>query len=266
MKKLNIIKIGGNVIDNPDYVEPFLKEFAQIEGPKILIHGGGKLASTLAEKLGVKQVLIDGRRVTNIKTLKITTMVYGGLINKNLVAKLQALNCNAIGLCGADGNLIKSKKRENTEIDYGYVGDITTDCVNINLIHQFINMDLTLVICPISYDGKSGLLNTNADTIASVVAVSLSKLYDVNLTYCFEKNGVLFDTKDEDSFMKDLKKSEYSRLKTTGIISNGMIPKLDNAFDAIDNGVKNIIICHSKNITCKMFQIKGTQLINDGTN
>ena len=266
MEKLHVIKIGGNVIDNPHYIEPFLEEFSQIKGPKILIHGGGKLASTLAEKLGIKQVLIDGRRVTNIKTLKITTMVYGGLINKNLVAKLQALNCNAIGLCGADGNLVRSKKRENTEIDYGYVGDITPDCINSNLIRQFINMGLTLVISPISYDGKGGLLNTNADTMASVIATALSNLYEVKLTYCFEKKGVLLDTKDDDSFIESLNKSDYLKLKTKGIISNGMIPKLDNAFEAIDKGVKNIIICHSKNITSKMCQIQGTQLINDEIN
>ena len=261
MKKIHIIKIGGNVIDNPKYIEPFLENFSKIEGPKILIHGGGKLATTLAEKLGVKQVMIEGRRVTNLKTLKITTMVYGGLINKNIVAKLQALHCNAMGFCGADGNLVRSNKREHNEIDYGYVGDINENGINTSLIKQLINLGLTLVISPISYDGKGGLLNTNADTMASEFAKALSKLYDVELTYCFEKQGVLLNTKDENSFITNLNKEDYLKLKTNGTISNGMIPKLDNAFNAIDNGVKTITICHSNSITPMKHKIRGTQLV-----
>lgn len=261
MKKLHVIKIGGYVIDNPDCIEPFIENFAGISDRKILVHGGGKLASTLAEKLGVKQVLVEGRRITNIKTLKITTMVYGGLINKNIVAKLQKFNCNAIGFCGADGNLIRSKKREVDKVDFGYVGDITDDGINISLFDKLFEMGITPVISPISYDGNGGLLNTNADTMAANIAIALSSLYDVELTYCFEKNGVMLDTKIDDSFVRELSKEQYIDLKERGVVSNGMIPKLDNAFSALDRGVNSIKICHSQNITSLMSKISGTQLL-----
>jgi acetylglutamate kinase len=262
MKKLHVIKIGGNVIDNPEYIEPFIENFAGINERKVLVHGGGKLASTLAEKLGIKQVLVEGRRITNIKTLKITTMVYGGLINKNIVAKLQKYNCNSIGFCGADGNLIKSKKREFDKVDFGYVGDILDEGINVDLLDTILKMGITPVISPITYDGKGGLLNTNADTIAAAIAIGLSSIYDVELTFCFEKNGILLDTRREDSFIHELHKKQYDDLKERGIVSNGMIPKLDNAFSALDKGVKAINICHSQNITSNMSKIKGTQLIN----
>ena len=262
MQPLHIIKIGGNVIDDHLQLDNFLELFSKIHGHKLLVHGGGKLATTLANKLGVNQTIIDGRRVTNTKTLKITTMVYGGLINKNIVTKLQALNCNAIGFCGADGNLVKSKKREHSEIDYGYVGDILSDGVNVILFEQFINMGIIPIICPITHDGAGNLLNTNADTMASRISSALSSTYNTTLTYCFEKNGVLMDVEHEESCIPALNKKAYLKLKAEGIISKGMIPKLDNAFDALESGVKHVTICHAKYLSTVTSPIKGTQLLN----
>jgi len=245
MKKLYIIKIGGNVIDNPIALEQFLMELAKIDALKILVHGGGKLATELAKRLGVSQAMVNGRRITDAETLKITTMVYAGLINKQIVAFLQSKQCNAIGLSGADLNLISAKKREVLDIDYGFVGDVFTAGVNSKVLSQFLDNRIVPVFSAICHDGNGQLLNTNADTIASALAIALSGTYEVQLNYFFEKKGVLENVADEDSVMKLITKTKYKQLVLDGTISKGMIPKMENAFDAIQNGVKSVVIAHS---------------------
>jgi acetylglutamate kinase len=254
MKTIKIVKIGGNAIDNPILLDKFLSDFTVIREPKILIHGGGKIATDFAIKLNIPQTLIEGRRITNSETLDVAIMVYSGLINKNIVSKLQALNCNAMGFCGADGNLVKSKKRIHETIDYGEVGDVEE--VNVNQLKQLLDMGIIPVLSAISHDGKGNLLNTNADTMASKIASALSSLYDVDLIYCFEKNGVLLDVNDENSFLSSINKKEYERMKKAKIIFEGMIPKLDNAFEALENGVQNVKICNAQN-----FSALGTELV-----
>lgn len=248
MEKLHILKIGGNVIDNPDLLDNFLADFAKIKEKKILVHGGGKLATQLAEKLSIPQTLIDGRRITNKDTLDLAVMVYAGLINKKIVAQLQALDCNAIGFCGADGNLIQSKKRVNSHVDFGHVGDLFTNSVNSELLDKLLSMGICPVFNAITHDGNGSLLNTNADTIASKLAISLANHYEIKLTYCFEKDGVLLNLDDNDSLLLNIQPSDYSKLKSENIIASGMIPKLDNAFEAIEQGVKQVKICHAKQI------------------
>lgn len=248
MDKLYVIKIGGNIIDDEQKLSLFLKDFAQVEGHKILVHGGGKLATKIAAQLGIEQQMIDGRRITDAETLKVVTMVYAGLINKNIVAQLQANNCNAIGLTGADGNLIKACKRNHPTIDYGFVGDVDSQLLLVHNWQIFLNNKLTPVIAPITHDGKGNLLNTNADTIAQEIAKLLSTIYDVKLIYCFEKSGVLLDVNDDNSVIPLLTKQYYHELKTPlqgmGVsrIFAGMLPKLDNAFAAVNSGVSKIII------------------------
>jgi len=262
MKKLYIIKIGGNVIEHSIAMEKFLADFSKIDGLKILVHGGGNSAGELAKKLGVSQAMVNGRRITDIETLKITTMVYAGLINKKIVAFLQGKNTNAIGLSGADANLIRAARRVVADIDYGFVGDIASSGVNSVLLTSFLDNGLVPVFSAITHDGKGQLLNTNADTIASVLAVALSEKYDVQLNYCFEKNGVLENVEDEDSVIKIITKIKYKQLISDGTISKGMIPKLDNAFLAIQNGVKSVVIAHSDElINTTNNEHKGTTLI-----
>lgn len=261
MQPVHIIKIGGNIIDDPVALDAFLKTFSVIPGKKILIHGGGNVATELAQKLGIPQNLVDGRRITDAETLKIAVMVYAGLVNKNIVASLQAYDCNALGLSGADGNLLQATKREHTQIDFGYVGDITPDKVNTTLLNQLLHTDLVPVIAPVTHDGHGQLLNTNADTITSVIASALAKQYAVCVTYCFEKNGVLHDVKDESSVIPVLRKEEYQELKQAGVISKGMIPKVDNAFDALDGGISTVTICHAKYLHVNGSIGIGTQLI-----
>ena len=245
---LYIIKIGGNVIDNSENLHNFLKDFTALKGNKILVHGGGKVATQLSETLGIEPKMVEGRRITDIETLRVVTMVYGGLINKNIVAQLQKFGTNAIGLTGADGNFIRTKKRPVKTIDYGFVGDIDeTSIDNIN-IKRLIDGGFTPVFCAITHDGDGQLLNTNADTIASALAVSLAKLYDTTLIYCFEKSGVLKDINDEDSLITDIDPQYYEELKKQQIIHSGMLPKLDNAFTAITCGVKAVIIGHANNL------------------
>lgn len=248
MKKLHILKIGGNVIDDDNLLSKFLQDFVAINAPKILIHGGGKFASDLAEKLKIPQAMVEGRRITNAETLDLTVMVYAGLINKKIVAKLQSLNCDALGLSGADGDLVKAEKRNHASIDFGNVGDIEEDGVSNEKLSQLLELGFTPVFSAITHDGKGGLLNTNADTMASAIAISMSEFFEVNLTYCFEKKGVLLDVNDENSILNSINEKEYQRLKENKIISNGMIPKLDNAFEAIGNGVKEVKICHAKDL------------------
>lgn len=258
MESLQIIKIGGNVIDDAGLLDQFLYDFTQIKAPKILIHGGGKIATELAQKLNIAQTMIEGRRVTDAETLKITTMVYAGWINKNIVSKLQAKDCNAIGLSGADANVISGKKRNHPTIDFGFVGDRVT--INTKQIESFIQQGLTPVFCPIIHDSEGTILNTNADTIATQIAISLAKIYQVNLSFCFEKKGVLRNPTDDESYIPIIHQSEYEHLKASKIISNGMIPKLDNAFEAIHKGVNKVFLYHANQVATLETNFIGTQV------
>tara|TARA_A100001011_G_scaffold47214_1_gene44647 strand:+ start:3309 stop:4082 length:774 start_codon:yes stop_codon:yes gene_type:complete len=246
MDKLQVFKIGGNVIENEKTLFDFLKDFSSIKGRKILIHGGGKEATRMAKKLGVPIELIEGRRVTDAKNLEIITMVYGGKLNKNIVAQLQAFGCNSLGLCGADGNSILAKKRPVKPIDFGFVGDLKK--VNHSLLNLLLKEGISPVFCALSHDGKGQLLNTNADTIAATLAAEMTSHYEVHLNYCFEKNGVLKDINVDDSFIPSINKEEFKKLKSDGIIHNGMLPKLQNCFTALEKGVKFIKIGNPKMI------------------
>lgn len=243
MKHLTIIKIGGNILDNPELLKTMLDSFVKTEGGKMLIHGGGKIANVLMKQMGIEPKMVDGRRITDEKTLEIVTMVYGGLINKNLVCQLQSRGCNAIGLTGADANIIPAVKRPVKEIDYGFVGDIDTSKINSDTLAIFISNELTPVIAPLTHDDNGSILNTNADTIASSVAIALSSHFKVRLVYCFEKKGVLSNVNDEDSVIHKINEKQFASLKGAGAIHSGMIPKLDNAFSALKAGVSEIIIC-----------------------
>lgn len=238
--KLKIIKIGGNIIENEDQLAKFLKDFAAIEGLKILVHGGGKSATILADKLGIESKIIEGRRVTNQSTLDVVVMVYAGLINKNIVTKLQMHKCNAIGFTGADGNLILAGKRPAKYIDYGFVGDIVN--VNRNTIKLFLEMGITPVFCGITHDNSGQLLNTNADTIASEIAIALSDFYNVELNFLFELKGVLENINDKDSVIAKIDTKTYEQLLDKHIITEGMLPKLQNCFKALQKGVKEVKI------------------------
>ena len=237
-EKLSIIKIGGNIIEDDTSLNVFLKLFSNLEGKKILVHGGGKRATAMASKLGIESKMVNGRRITDKETLEVITMVYGGLVNKNMVAKLQALQIDAIGLTGADINSIKSNKRQVTNIDYGFVGDVKE--VASNSIDKLIKANFTPVFCAITHDGNGQLLNTNADTIASKVAIAMSKKYDTTIYYCFELNGVLRDINDQNSVIKYLNINTYNKLLKDGNIADGMLPKLENCFDALKNGVSKV--------------------------
>ncbi|WP_199560859.1 acetylglutamate kinase [Mucilaginibacter hurinus] len=263
MTSLHIIKIGGNVIDNSENLHHFLQDFTSLDGYKILVHGGGKVATQLSETLGLEARLVEGRRVTDIETLRVVTMVYGGLINKNIVAQLQRFGNNAIGLTGADGNFIRTKKRPVKTIDYGFVGDIDEKSINPENISRLLETGFTPVFCAITHDGEGQLLNTNADTIASALAVSLAKLYDTTLIYCFEKAGVLHDINDEESIIREIDPALYHELKQQQIIHSGMLPKLDNAFTAIGCGVKSVVIGRSDDLgNIKQQKPFGTRLSN----
>lgn len=240
MKTLKIIKIGGNIIDDNEALHSFLKEFASIDGLKLLVHGGGKSATKLAHQMQVEVKMIDGRRITDAETLDVITMVYAGKINKNIVAQLQASNCNAIGFSGADGNAIVSEKRPIKTIDYGFVGDVKK--VNTNALEIILNNAIIPVFCAITHDGNGQLLNTNADTIASALAIDLSNIFNTELYYCFEKNGVLVDVNNNDSVIEHINSQTYQELKSKGIIYEGMLPKIDNCFHAITHNVNKVCI------------------------
>ena len=242
---IQVIKIGGGVLENEAQRDAFLRQFAAIEGPKVLVHGGGRLATTMAERLGVETQMIDGRRVTDKETLDIVTMVYGGLVNKQVVAQLQTMGVNAIGMTGVDGGWMKSIKRPiKNGIDYGYVGDVIE--VNGAHLRTLLDNGLTPVIAPITFSADGLLLNTNADTVASQTAISLAP--DVQLTFCFEKAGVLRDADDESSLIPRITHESYKQLLADGIVSGGMIPKIDNAFAAIEHGVQSVRITHANNL------------------
>lgn len=242
--KVTVIKIGGNIIDNPAELEQFLTDFSKIEGSKVLVHGGGKSATKMAESIGLVPQMIEGRRITDAAMLDVVVMIYAGQINKNIVAKLQAKGNNAIGFSGADGNLIQSTKRNHPTIDYGFVGDVKA--VNINLLQTLLSNQIVPVFCAITHDKNGQLLNTNADTIASELAIALSEVCDVTLNYCFEKQGVLSDSENDDSIIAQINSDLYAKLKAEKVIHSGMIPKLDNCFSSLSKGVQQIKIGHHK--------------------
>lgn len=246
LEKLYIIKIGGNVIDNAQKLTQFLGNFANLKGKKILIHGGGKVATQLADRLGLEVKMHQGRRITDQSMLDVVLMVYGGLINKNIVSQLQSFACNSIGLTGADMNLIRAEKRPVREVDYGLVGDVKQ--VNAKALSDLLENGYVPVIAPLTHDGQGSMLNTNADTIASEIAVAMSKSYETNLLYCFEKKGVLRDVNDENSVIPLLNEEKYSQYLAQNIIFAGMIPKLDNAFAALKKGVAQVIILEADNL------------------
>ena len=253
-----LLKIGGNVIDDSAALARFLNNFAQLPGHKILVHGGGKIATQTAEKLGIPTTMVEGRRITDQAMLDVVTMVYGGLVNKQIVAKLQGLNVNAIGLTGADARVILAHKRPVKDIDYGFAGDL--DEINAGQIQFFLRQGLTPVFAPISYDNAGGLLNTNADTMASAIAVDLARHEPVTLVYCFEKRGVLANPDDDNSVIPELTPAIYAEHKAAGSINKGMVPKLDNAFQALENGVSNVIICHADDVSAAVAMQGGTML------
>lgn len=256
--KLYVIKIGGNIIDDEEKLLSFLESFASIQSPKILVHGGGKLATKLAAELGVEQKMIDGRRITDAETLKIVTMVYAGFINKNIVAQLQTKGCNAIGLCGADGNVIQSHKRIHPTIDYGFAGDV--DGVNTVLLKNLLEQNINIVLAPITHNNEGQLLNTNADTIAQEVAQAMSDLYEVELIYSFEKAGVLLDANDNATVISNINPASYKKLKENGAIFAGMIPKMDNAFAALNRGVSKVVIGKAEELQQLIEDKSGTSI------
>lgn len=275
---IKVIKIGGNVVDNPELLKQFVKDFAAMPGMKVLVHGGGVMASQMQKAMGMTPVMIEGRRVTDEDTLKVVTMVYAGWCNKNITALLQAEGCNAIGLCGADCNVIKATKRAPVEVegrmvDYGYVGDVKPESVNASFIYYLLEKGIVPVLNAINHDGEGNLLNTNADTIASSVATAMAGYkyrsrrdvccrceecthcsddgrltHETELIYCFEKNGVLYDKDDDESVIAEINKEKFAELKAEGRVADGMIPKLTNAFKAIDSGVARVVIKHAKNL------------------
>lgn len=286
---IRVVKIGGNVVDNPELLREFVRDFAAMPGMKILVHGGGVMASQMQKEMGLTPVMIEGRRVTDEAALKVVTMVYAGWFSKNITALLQAEGCNAIGLSGADGNAVKARKRPpvhieslGKEIDYGYVGDVTGESVNAGFIYALLERGIVPVFNAINHDGAGNLLNTNADTIASSVATAMANYryrsprevccrceecthcsddgrltHKTELIYCFEKDGVLYDKDDDSSVISEISRSRFEELKKEGIVADGMIPKLANAFKAIDSGVARVVIKHARNL----LNDKGTVLI-----
>ena len=286
---IRIVKIGGNVVDNPELLKEFVKDFAAMPGMKALIHGGGVMASQMQKSMGMTPVMVEGRRVTDEATLKVVTMVYAGWCNKNITALLQAEGCNAIGLSGADGNAIKARKRPpvhveslGEDVDYGFVGDVTGESVNAGFIYSLMERGIVPVFNAINHDGEGNLLNTNADTIASSVAIALANYryrsprevccrceecthcsddgrltHETELIYCFEKDGVLYDKDDDSSVIPEIDRERFAELKAEGRVADGMIPKLANSFKAIDSGVARVIIKHARNLNNN----KGTTLV-----
>ena len=240
MEKLTIIKVGGKIVEEPDTLAQLLDDFASIQGYKLLVHGGGRSATKIAAKLGIESKMVGGRRITDAETLKVVTMVYGGLVNKNVVAGLQARGINAMGLTGADMNVILSVKRPVGDVDYGFVGDVKK--VDGQTLGHLIRSGVVPVMAPLTHDGKGSLLNTNADTIAGETAKALAKIFDVTLVYCFEKKGVLSNESDDESVIPIITKELFRRYVSEGVIRGGMIPKLENSLSAIDAGVSQVVI------------------------
>lgn len=246
MEKLTVIKVGGKIVEEEETLNQFLKDFSTIKGNKLLVHGGGRSATKLAERLGIESHMVNGRRITDLQTLEVVTMVYGGLVNKKIVAHLQAIGINGLGLTGADMNLIRSVKRPVKDIDYGFVGDVQE--VNIDLISTLITQGVVPILAPLTHDKEGNLLNTNADTIAGETAKALARIFDVSLVYCFEKKGVLMDENDDNSVIPHLSKADFERLVNNGVIQGGMIPKLENAFLSLDAGVKEVVIMNASEV------------------
>lgn len=245
-ERLTIVKVGGKIVEEETSLRQLLKNFSKISGHKILVHGGGRSATKIGEKLGIESQMIDGRRITDADTLKVVTMVYGGLVNKNIVARLQAIGVNALGLTGADMDIIRSEKRPVEKIDFGFVGDVKY--VKANILSSLIQQEVVPILAPLTHDGKGNMLNTNADTIAAETAQALAETYEVTLIYSFEKQGVLLNQEEDDSVISELNKESYKDYVQKGIIAGGMIPKLDNAFRSIGKGVKEVIITLADNI------------------
>lgn len=255
LNKLTIIKVGGKIVEEEDSLKQLLHDFSRIDGFKILVHGGGRSATKIAERLGIESKMVDGRRITDNETLQVVTMVYGGLVNKNIVAGLQSLGVNALGLTGADMDIIRSEKRPVKDIDYGFVGDVKK--VKADVLKLLIDQDIVPIIAPLSHDGQGNMLNTNADTMAAETAQAMSQYYDVSLVYCFEKKGVLMNEHDDDSVISQLDKASYQQYVQDGIIQGGMLPKLENAFRSIEKGVSEVVITQASEIG----KGKGTRII-----
>ena len=253
MEKLYVIKVGGAVVEDPAALSAFLEGFSSVEGLKVLVHGGGREATKVAAQLGIETKMVDGRRITDADMLRVVTMVYGGLVNKNIVAALQAGGLNALGLTGADLGCMLSDKRPVKDVDYGFVGDMRK--VDTSILADLIARGVVPVMAPLSFDGKGSLLNTNADTIASSVAVALSERFDVTLVYCFEKKGVLRDANDDDSVISVITKASFAGLVADGVVAGGMIPKLQNAIGALDGGVSEVRITMADSI------VGGTRIV-----
>lgn len=260
MKELFVIKIGGSIIDETPALDDFLTVFAAIKAPKILIHGGGKIATQIGEKLGIEQKMVDGRRITDEATLDLVTMVYGGLLNKQIVSLLQAKGCNSIGLTGADGNLLKALKRPINEINYGFVGDVDKSNVNTELIESLIDQGLSLVMPALTHDGHGHMLNTNADTMASIIAQAMSLKFGTKLIYCFEQPGVLMDMKNKKVFDR-LNLKNTDQYINNGVIHSGMLPKLKNAFEAKSNGVESVRIGAFNDLNELIKDKQGTEIL-----
>lgn len=246
MEKLTLIKVGGKIVEEPDTLQQLLRDFSSIEGHKVLVHGGGRSATRIASQLGIESQMVNGRRITDAEMLKVVTMVYGGLVNKNIVAGLQALQVNALGLTGADMNIMRSDKRPVKDVDYGFVGDVKE--VNADVLASLIQQGIVPVLAPLTHDKQGHMLNTNADTIAGEAAKALAKYFDVTLMFCFEKKGVLLNEDDDESVIPEIDRASFQKYVAEGIIQGGMIPKLENAFQAIDTGVKEVIITQASEI------------------
>lgn len=260
MESLTVLKIGGNVIDNPPVLDAVLRDFAAWREPRILVHGGGKIADRLMKKLGIAPKMVEGRRITDRETLDIVAMVYAGLINKNMVAVLQHHACNAIGLTGADANAIPARKRPVRDVDYGFVGDVMPEYISADVLGTLLRTGLIPVMAPITHDGAGSLLNTNADTIASSVAIAMAKTFRVQLIFCFEKKGVLRDpdADNDHSVIDFIDEALFRQYKDEGVITAGMIPKLDNAFAALHSGVSEVRICAPEGL--KAGRLGGTSI------
>lgn len=258
---LTVVKIGGNVIDDAVKLQSFLADFGRIAGAKILVHGGGKIATEIGLKLNIQPDYVDGRRITDKQTLDLVTMVYGGLINKNITATLQSLGCNALGVTGADAGIIKAVKRPVKDVDYGYVGDIERTGVDAETLGALLKSGLVPVLAPLTHDGNGNMLNTNADTIAQEVAKAMSLMMEVQLIYCFEKNGVLLDPNDDNTVIQRINIQDFERLKSDGIVSGGMIPKVKNACDAVAAGVKRVFIGNAAFLDEILTGKSGTEII-----
>lgn len=257
LEPLTLIKVGGKIVESTDSLERLILNFSKIKGYKVLVHGGGRSATTIAERLGIETKMNNGRRITDEAMLQVVTMVYGGLVNKNIVAHLQAAGMNALGLTGADLNYMRSEIRPVTDIDYGFVGDVKE--VNASILAELIHQEIVPVLAPLTHDKKGHLLNTNADTIAAEAAKALANFFDVTLIYCFEKKGVLSDEKDDDSVIEKINSASFAELVSSGVVQGGMLPKLENAFDALKAGVSKVIITHADEIGSG----KGTVIVLD---